>query len=169
MTTKKLTVTVTAEFYEELEAAAERDSFLSVQEFVRFVLKGAVRGEQKPLNGERKPGRPVKEKKSEYEEDVEWFFTHQDTGRECAGSGSVVAHLSEYGKYPGGNCAVCGQGVWGKLVDGVDGGVELRRHKDGKEELGAVELYGVVTEREKHDRDLVGESERKGNFTYGWA
>lgn len=152
MTTKRIILTVTEDFYNKLEARAEKDGFLSVQEAIRFVLKKEVEGLSGANPPTPKPGRPARAKRTEFEEDEEFFFNNQDLGSPCAGSGGIVPELTQMGKYPGGNCPVCNQAVWGRREDGVEG-VVLRKHRDGVEVGGAVENYGTVTEVGRYTRD----------------
>jgi len=169
MEKQKIVLTVSRSMYEDLERAANAAGSFSVAEWMRNRIPSWLgdKASNSPLSssGEVRPrlGRPPKPKT--FMDDLSGtekralLIDSNDAGERCEGSLQRL-EIPDWEKstFPFLMCPFCNNRslICVRLKDG-SGTAVMREHLVGVkgEEWGPVENYGVITEREKHDRDLL--------------
>jgi len=165
---RKIVVRLKDEHYDACVAkAGERGLPLATWAAQRLVdaVMGSTPG--LPVEVKSKPGRPPKPKT--FMDDLSGtekralLIDSNDAGERCEGSLQRL-EIPDWEKstFPFLMCPFCNNRslICVRLKDG-SGTAVMREHLvgvKGEEDWGPVEQYGVVTEREKHDRDLIEEA-----------
>ena len=167
---RKIVVRLKDEHYEACVAKAEERG-LPLATWAAQRLVDAVMGSAPNLplpEVKSKPGRPPKPKTfmddlNAVEKRALTTIDPNDTGEKCEGSlQRLEVPAWETSTFPFLPCPFCNRVsplICVRLKDG-SGTAVMREHLvgvKGEEDWGPVEQYGVVTEREKHDRDLIDE------------